>query len=90
MDDQELRDLLENLHTEIQHTNSVDEKGRELLHDLEGDIRDLLERSESLSEQSNPSVILRLEESIYHFEATHPTLSEQLTRLMAVLSNAGI
>jgi hypothetical protein len=90
MEDQELRDLLNDLHTEIKHTRSVDEKDRELLQHLEKDILELLERTENQAEPPNPSTVLRLEESVYHFEATHASLSDMLNRLMAVLGNAGI
>lgn len=46
MDNQELRKLLSQLHDEIKNTQAVDEKGSELLRDLEADISALLERSE--------------------------------------------
>jgi hypothetical protein len=91
MEDQELRELLKNLHTEIKHTHGVDEKDRELLQHLEKDILELLERSDDrLADQPNPSSVLNVEESLYHFEATHAELSEMINRLMAVLGNAGI
>ena len=47
MEEQELRKLLEQLHGEIEHTKTVDEKGLELLRHLETDIHALLERSKS-------------------------------------------
>ena len=45
MKDDELRQLLEELHQKIESTDSVDEKGRELLSHLSADIRNLLERT---------------------------------------------
>lgn len=47
MDDKELRKHLEELHNEIEHAESIEEKGRELLRDVKNDIRELLERSGS-------------------------------------------
>ena len=90
MDDQELRELLEKLHGEIGRTKSVDAKGTELLHHLNADIGDLLKRSEIGQAQSHPTLITSVEDSIDHFEVTHPALSELLTHLLETLSNAGI
>jgi hypothetical protein len=42
MEENELRNLLEKLHQEIEEADTVDEKGRELLTELQGDISDLL------------------------------------------------
>jgi hypothetical protein len=90
MDEQELRKLLEQLHTEIEHTQSVDDKGRELLQDLGGDIRELLARSGPENMEAHPTVLKRLEDSISYLEVTHPTLTNTLSKLLESLSNAGI
>ena len=90
MDENELRKLLEQLHQEIEEANTVDDKGRELLQELQGDIRDLLERSKQANVQPAPIMSQRLEDSISHLELTHPTLTATLSQLLAVLSNAGI
>ena len=91
MDNQELRKLLEQLQNEIEHTQTIDNNGRQLLQNLETDINELLERSESgpLS-QPHPSTLSRLEDSINYFELSHPNLTSQLTKLLSILSNAGI
>jgi hypothetical protein len=91
MDNQELGKLLEQLHSEIEHTESIDEKGRERLRDLATDIGDLLARSDD--EQVQPqaaSLLERLEDSISYLEVTHPTLTQTLSRVLETLSNAGI
>ena len=90
MDDQELRQLLEQLHTEIEHTETVDEKGRELLRDIAVDIRTLLERSASEPTQPQPSTLQTLEATISHLEVTHPNLTITLSKMLESLSNAGI
>jgi hypothetical protein len=90
MDDQELRELIEKLHTEIQNAHSVDEKGQELLLHLESDIRELLNRTGENGVQVRPSTIKRMEEGLSHFEATHPALTALLSRFLETLSNAGI
>ena len=90
MDDQELRSLLEQVHAEIEHSDTVDEKERELLTHLAADIRDLLARTEGEENPAESSVVNRLEESIDHFEVTHPDLTMLLAKLLETLSNAGI
>ena len=91
MDDQELRNLLDQLHTEIEHTHSLDEDGRQLLRHLESDINELLERSENDAlAQARPSILRRMQESIDYFEISHPILTDQLTKVLTILSNAGI
>ena len=91
MNDDELRHLLEELHRKIEDTDQVDEKGRELLSHLSVDIRNLLERTgheERL--RGNSWVIGRLDESVRHFEVTHPNLTAALSQLLNILNNAGI
>ena len=91
MDDEELRKLLEELHQKIEKTDTVDETGRELLSHLSVDIRNLLERTgheERL--RGSEWEIGRLEESIRHFEVSHPSLTAALSQLLNILNNAGI
>jgi cell division septum initiation protein DivIVA len=88
MDNQEIDKLLEQLKNEIDGIQPDDAKGQELLRELSTDIRELLERAES--KQPAPSVLQRMEDSIDHFEVTHPDLTAALSNLSAILSNAGI
>ena len=90
MDNQELRRLLLQLHDAIENTRSVDERGSELLRDLDGDIQDLLERSEESPVQLHPSVVQRLEGALHHFEVTYPELTTLISNLLNSLSSAGI
>lgn len=91
MDDRELRELLEELHQKIETTNSVDEKGRELLSHLSVDIRNLLERAGHEDQlRGSKWEVGRMEESIRHFEVTHPNLTAALSQLLTALNNAGI
>lgn len=90
MDNKKSRELLQQLHDEINHTQAVDDKGVELLRDLDVDIRALLERSEEHPVQVHPTIILRLESAVSHFEVTHPELTTLISKLLASLSNAGI
>lgn len=89
MTDEKLSTLLEQLHTELDSTEAVDEKGRELLRALNTDIAELLERSE-VGQADNDTLLERWQEYIDHFEVTHPTLTSALSHLMTALNNAGI
>jgi chromosome segregation ATPase len=89
MTDQNLRELLEKLHNELEQIEVTDEAGRERLRHLDADIRSLLERSDELDETDEP-MIERLQDSIDHFETTHPELTLMLSQMMTILSNAGI
>ncbi len=90
MENNELRSLLTQLHEEIKNTNEVDDKGFELLRDLEADIAALLERSDETHEPVQPSIFQNLENTVTHFEVTHPTLTEQVAKISEILSGAGI
>jgi hypothetical protein len=90
MDNQEFRTLLEQLQNELESIDSVDENGQQLLHELDNEIHDLLQRSTTGNPLPKPSSVSRLEASIDYFEVTHPTLSATLVKLLAVLGNAGI
>ena len=90
MQDQELTKLLEQLHTEIENTHTIDEKGRELLVDLGADINRLLERAEDETRHSATFNVQGLENAIDYFEVTHPTLTETLSKFLTILSNSGI
>jgi hypothetical protein len=89
MTDQNLRELLEKLHKELEHTKVTDEAGRERLRHLNADIRELLKRSGDQTETDEP-MLERLQDSIDHFETSHPQLTMMLSQMMTILSNAGI
>jgi predicted nucleic acid-binding Zn-ribbon protein len=84
-----LRELLEKLHNELERTEATDEAERERLRHLEADIRRLLKRSGEKAEADEP-MLERFQESIDHFETTHPQLTMMISQMMTILSNAGI
>jgi hypothetical protein len=88
MSDKNLSELLEQLHTELTNTEAIDDRGRELLRALNADIQKILDQTEE--GESDDSLLERLQESIDHFEVTHPDLTSALSNIMNVLNNAGI
>jgi len=90
MDNNKPDDLLQQLHDVINNIQTVDEKGCELLEDIDQDIRTLLERSGEQTLNSPASMMHRLERAISYFEVTHPDLTDLLAKVMNDLSNAGV
>jgi len=90
MNDPELRNLLEKLHQEIEQADNLDDKDREMLNHVGADIRALLNRSKDEEEQPFPLNLEQIENAIQVYEVSHPSLTILLTRLIAILSNAGI
>ena len=90
MDKQGLRTLLEQLQNELEHTESMDDKGQELLRNIDKEIHVLLTRSEQDHVQASSSTVSSLQDAVDYFEVTHPTLTATLVKLLTVLGNAGI
>jgi uncharacterized protein DUF4404 len=89
MTDQNLRELLEKVHNELERTETMDEKGKEMLRHLDADIRTLLKRSGTKVEADEP-MLERLQDTIDHFETAYPRLTMMLSEMMTILSNAGV
>ncbi len=90
MDDEELRRKLEQVHDDIANIDHVDERGRAILRDVDGHIRELLTLPDTSEASPKPGFTRGIESAIRHFEVTHPTLTEALSDLLTALSNAGI
>jgi len=86
MSDQKLRELLEQLHAELARTQSVDEKGREMLLHISEDIKKFIDPSEDNDE----TLYKRIQDAVDHFEAEHPAITAALSQMLNTLSNAGI
>lgn len=87
MDTNKLRELLDQLQNELNSSETLDEQGYQLLKDLDDDIQALLDRAD---DQSDDTFAGRLEDALYHFEATHPTLTVVISKVLDSLSGAGI
>ena len=87
MEDKDLNSLLKQLRAELTNARTMDEQGRELLRDLDKDIRAFLERSD---DDSDDSLLERVQDSIDYFETTHPRLTTALSQILNALNNAGI
>ncbi len=90
MDQNNLHDLLEKLHGQIENAQTIGKEDLDQLRDLETDIRALLERSNLETVEHQPSMLDRLQNAVGIFEVSHPTLAVTITDVMVILSNAGI
>ena len=88
MANEERRKLLEEFRDQVAQTENLDEEGRTLLRSLDKEIHDLVENTDAVD--TPDTVLEQLQESIEHFEETHPTLTMTLSQMLTVLSNAGI
>jgi len=86
----ELRERLAALHSELARTSSVDPQSRELLITLLSDITRLLGPPSSRSEDDERSVAERLDELAVQFEAEHPALGTAIRQVVDTLAKAGI
>jgi hypothetical protein len=90
MAENDSRKLLQQLHDEINNLKAVDDNNTELLRDIDGDIRTLLEHSGEHPMPVHPTIIGRMEDAVDQFEATHPELTALISKVLDSLSIAGI
>jgi hypothetical protein len=81
--------MLEQLHTELQRADTIDDRSRELLRSVLGDIQDLLERKQKRGTEPE-SIIEQLRVAVRAFETTHPTLTSAIGRVADALAGIGI
>ena len=90
MANEERRKMLEEFRNQVAQAEPLDEEDRNLLLSLDKEIQRLVDRSDDETGDTPDTVLEQLQESIEHFEDTHPTLTITLSQMMTVLSNAGI
>ncbi len=88
MQKEQLKNKLQQLHIELQQTESVDEKSKILLEKLEKDIQQLLDKSDDESWYSD--LFEKFGEEIEDLEETHPSIFSAIKNITTTLSNLGI
>ena len=86
MTDKKLPELLQQLHDELDRTEALDEKGREMLIHLDADIKKFIDPAE----EDDETIFERIQEAIDRFEVEHPAITAALSQVLNTLSNAGI
>ena len=88
-----LKAHLKSLHANLEQTEHVDDELQELLRQLDGDIKNLLDKGaeEELEEEGGPyGLAERTQEITARFAVEHPTLEPTLRELGRILQNMGI
>ncbi|MGE5191540.1 MAG: DUF4404 family protein [Deltaproteobacteria bacterium] len=86
---EKLRATVSELERELHGLTAVDDEARQVLQEAVREIRAAL-HEEDRSEARRRSLIQRLQESVGKFEATHPDLTNILSRLIDGLAQMGI
>lgn len=89
MPEQKLRQLVENLHDELDRTDSVDDESRAMLQELTGDIDQLVAQDEMATEQ-RADTAQQVQEAAARFESEHPRLATVLSEIVDTLVKLGI
>jgi len=90
MGERHLRQMLEQLHAELQRTDTIDGRSRELLRGMVADIEDLLAREQTQGLKQPESIVARLREAVRTFEATHPALTDAIGGVADALARMGV
>ena len=88
MEKQKLQELLEQLHRELEQTETVDETTGEVLTALREDIGRLVQDDASIGEE-HEGLSRRLDDAVEHFEEDHPNLSMAIQHVLDSLARMG-
>ncbi len=86
---QHLQEMLKELEAELARVDTLDDETRKMLEEAAAEIEHVLAGNEPLAD-SSPPVRHRLSSTIERFEASHPTLTGVLSRLVDLLGQLGI
>lgn len=89
MDEDRLQEKLEELHTELQTVETIDQNELRVLRQLRDDIQRLLERSKT-QEANYERLSSNLQDAVKQLEASHPKLAMLLGQVADVLAKMGI
>ncbi len=87
MKQQDLRDSLEQIHGELAGIKHVDPASAAALKTLSEDIARVLENAGDIPESCHPSLLKSLQDSVGHYEASHPLLYSMMNRIIQNLSD---
>jgi septal ring factor EnvC (AmiA/AmiB activator) len=87
---EQLRKTLEQLQTELAHTESADSSTHELLQGVRRDVAALLERLDKPAADHQRSRIEQLRDAIPYFEGSHPRLTAALAQVVDTLNRMGL
>lgn len=90
-----LKATIHQLHDELSALDPVDPEVRDLLAEALGDIQSALKQPSgsvaAVDEASeSPSLVARITDAARHFESSHPTLSDTLSKIADLVAQIGI
>jgi len=88
MPERTLREILDELHGRLEHSEDLDPRAREALRETAAEIQETLEASGS--DGLYGELRDRLSEALARFEGEHPRLAETVRRLVDQLWEMGI
>ena len=89
MEQQKLRELLESLHQELEHVDSIDDATSTVLQRLREDTQRLLADQSSVA-SADSSLVERMNHALEHFEEAHPKLSVTIQHVLDSLAKMGL
>jgi hypothetical protein len=89
MDKDSLNESLVKLRDELRYA-PVDDSAKDALQRLDGDIHRILQSEGSCPPAHQASLRESLQDSVKHFEATHPAITALMNGLIKALSDMGI
>jgi ElaB/YqjD/DUF883 family membrane-anchored ribosome-binding protein len=90
MDKTRLYQTLEQLHADIESTQSVDEETRESLRHIVREIQELLDGTSQPSAHRSQTLNERLGEALLELEVSHPNLALTVERVVDAFNEVGI
>jgi hypothetical protein len=86
MSEQTLRDLLRQLHAELEEGPSVDEPTGRLLRDVAADIDSALQRAREETRAEHHGMVERLRDATWNLEESHPKLTTTVSQIVETLT----
>ncbi len=90
MTNQQLRQTLEELHAELEQTESVDEETASALADLDQHIQTLLKRPDQELVQKHHGLTASLRSALLNLQSTYPQLALYIERVLDAFNEMGI
>ncbi|TCD47672.1 DUF4404 family protein [Chlorobium sp. N1] len=90
MEQQKLRELLETLHHELEHVESVDETTGRVLCSLKEDLSRFSDEPCSVDIAGDEPLMERMQDAVGHFETDHPKLSMAIQHVLDSLARMGL
>lgn len=90
MDKDSLNESLVKLRDELRYAPVGDEAVRDALHRLDADIHRILHGEGDVPPAHHASLRESLQDSVQHFEASHPAITALMNGLIKALSDMGI